>query len=167
MVDLLCGIARMVLCPRHRTLLAYRTIHRRGRAIEVLQWVCGLVRRVLLLHWRLAGLHLLHRHLLLATVIIALGMSQRRRAHRLWLLRHDGLLVLVSVERGGAEGLVGVLICGACLHGRDGRVALVDAGRTKDVSSFVGWRLEIVRRETSHRGGPYSCCTIGWPAAEL
>jgi len=63
----------MEFSPRHGALVADGTIDRRWCAVEILQWVCGLVLRLL----RLPGLNLLHRHLLLTSVIISLGMFHR------------------------------------------------------------------------------------------
>jgi hypothetical protein len=77
------------------------------------------------LHLLLCVGHLLLRgHLLLAAVVVYLLLVHQRGG----LL----LLMLIGFEGRGAEGLVGVLVWavgvlvrGACLHGRDGGLALV------------------------------------------
>jgi len=84
------------------------------------------VLRLLYLHRRLSGLHLLHWHLLLLAALVVAFLVVHWGGYGLGL-RYCGLLVLVGFEGRGAEGLVGVLVCGACLHGGDGGLALVDA----------------------------------------
>lgn len=104
----------MVSRPCQCSLAAARAIDGGGSFAQIRQWGRGVELRLLRLHLRLGLWDLL----LGAAVVVGFGVVQ-------W--GGHGLLVLVGLERGGAEGLVGVLVRGACLHGGDGRLALIDA----------------------------------------
>lgn len=139
--DVLCSIPRMTFRSCQCATLADRAIDRHGGALQVGDWVCGVVLALLDLHWlhllwlHLLGLHLLHWHLLRAAVEVTLWVvERRRRVHRLGVRLSHGLLGLTveSVLLGWRRSwrLVGVVVCRcAGLHGGDGLLclALIDA----------------------------------------
>lgn len=147
--------------PRHCALAADGAVDGGRRAVEVLEGVGGLVLRLLGLGLGLVGLDLLHGYLLLAAVVVAFWVVHWGGHGLLLGLRYCGLLVLVGFEGRGAEGLVGVLVCGACLHGGDGGLALVDA--VIEELAWVcrmGWRRESLTRAAPWAGLGLKCSCL-------